>query len=247
MQHYIENKVIIITGGSSGFGLATARILLEMGARVVITGRNAERLAQAESELDGGPNLLGVTADANLTTDWKKLIQQVISKWDRIDVLVLNHGGGIKITDTENMDDETIHKVIETNLTSSIRGAREVIPQMKNQGSGHIITVSSACAHHSWAEWGTYTAAKAGLVGFTKCLHMEMGAWGGKATVFTPGAARTGFANAAGLDSDWQTDLPDSTDFARALVNTIDLPANTFVEEVKVWGTAQVPGMVNPF
>ncbi len=247
MQHYIENKVIIITGGSSGFGLATAHILLEMGARVIITGRNTERLAKAKSELNGGNNLLAVAADANVTADWKRLVEKIVAQWDRIDVLVLNHGGGIKIAETEEMDDETITKVIETNLTSSIRGAREVIPQMKKQGSGHIITVSSACAHHSWGEWGTYTAAKAGLVGFTKCLHMEMGTWGGKATVFTPGAARTGFAHAAGIDSSWMADLPDSTDFAQALVNTIDVPANTFVEEVKVWGTAQVPGMVNPF
>ena len=247
MQHYIEKKVIIITGGSSGFGLATARILLEMGAYVVITGRNTERLRKAEDELNGGDNLLAIAADATATADWKQLIEKTVSKWNRVDVLLLNHGGGIKIAETEKMDDETINQVIETNLTSSIRGAREVIPQMKRQGSGHIITVSSACAHHSWAEWGTYTAAKAGLVGFTKCLHMEMGAWGGKATVFTPGAAQTGFAHAAGIDTDWMTDLPSSDDFARALVNTIDVPANTFIEEVKIWGTAQVPGMVNPF
>lgn len=247
MQHYIDGKVIVVTGGTNGFGLEAARLLLEMGARVAITGRNLARLEAAQRSLAAWDNLRAVQADACNTEDWQRLIQEVTDCWGRIDVLVLNHGAGVKIADTEDMDDQSIQQVLDVNLASVIKGAREVIPVMKQAGKGHIILVSSACAHHSWAGWGTYTAAKAGLVGFAKCLHVEMSQWGGKASVFTPGAARTGFSDAAGLDTSWQKALPGAAEFARTLVHCIDMPDNCFIQETQIWGTAQVPDMVNPF
>lgn len=247
MEHYVANKVVVITGGTSGFGLETARNLLEMNARVVITGRNADRLQAAKKELNGGRNLLAVQANACQTEDWKQLVKTVIDAWQTIDVLVLNHGAGVKIAPTEEMDDESIAQVLDINIASVIKGAREVIPVMKKAGKGHIVTVASVCAYHSWAGWSVYTAAKAGLVGFTKCLHVEMSEWGGKATMFVPGAARTNFCAAANLDNSWQTDLPGAREFARTLTHCIDVPDNCFIQETRIWGTAQVPEMVNPF
>lgn len=247
MEHYVEGKVVVVTGGTSGFGLEAARLLLEMGAKVAITGRNPERLANAKAELEGGGDLLAVRADACETGDWKKLVQEAVARWETIDVLVLNHGAGVKLAETEEMDDDTVRRVLDINLTSVIKGAREVVPVMKRAGRGHIVAVASVCAHRGWARYGAYSAAKAGVVAFIKCLHVEMGAWGGKATVFTPGAARTGFAAAAGIDASWQTVLPSAKEFARTLVHCIDVPENCFIQEACIWGTAQVPGMVNPF
>ncbi|MHC4887086.1 MAG: SDR family oxidoreductase [Planctomycetota bacterium] len=247
MKHYVDGKVVVITGGTSGFGLETARNLLEMGARVAITGRNAERLEAAKVDLGAGEDLLGIQADACSTADWKALVAEVTGAWGTIDVLLLNHGAGVKIAKTEEMDDESIQQVLDINIASVIKGAREVIPTMKKAGKGHILTVASVCAYHSWPEWGTYTAAKAGLVGFTKCLHVEMSEWGGKATMFVPGAARTNFCAASDLDDEWQTDLPSAEEFARTLTHCIDVPENTFIQETRIWGTAQVPEMVNPF
>ena len=160
---------------------------------------------------------------------------------------ILNHGAGVKIANIEDMDDSSIQQVMDVNMISVIKGARQVIPVMKKAGKGHILTVTSACAFHSWASWGVYTAAKSGLVGLTKCLHLEMSEWGGKATLFVPGAARTHFCEAAGIDSDWQEGYPSAEDFARSLVHCIDVPENCFIQEARIWGTAQVPGMVNPF
>ena len=73
MQHYVSDKVVIVTGGSSGFGLETARILLGMGAKVVITGRNEQRLRDAEADLQSD-NLLAIQADAVVTDDWRRRI-----------------------------------------------------------------------------------------------------------------------------------------------------------------------------
>ena len=84
------------------------------------------------------------------------------------------------------MDDELIQTVLDINLISVIKGCREAVKVMKPQGSGQIVNVSSGCAHYSWPAWGTYTAAKAGMVAFTRCLHKEMAEWGGKASSFVP-------------------------------------------------------------
>lgn len=221
-------------------------MLLEMGAKVVITGRNADRLAKAQREL-AHDDLLAVQADACATEDWKRLIAEVLARFGRIDVLVNNHGAGIKIAEVEDMEDEDIQAVLEVNLASVIKGCREVVRVMKDQGTGHIVNVSSGCARHSWPNWAVYTAAKAGMVGYTRCLHLEMAKWGGKATSFVPGAARTNFCGAAGIDDGWLAGYPGAADFARTLVHCIDVPENSFVEEVSIWGTKQVKEMLNPF
>ena len=246
MKNYVKDKIIIITGGTSGFGLEAARMLLEMGAMVTITGRNEKRLAKARKDL-AGDHLLAVRADAVCTDDWLELIAAVKEKFGRIDVLVNNHGAGIRIAEVEQMSDEDIQEVLDVNLISVIKGCREVVREMKPQGKGHIINVSSGCAHYSWPSWAIYTAAKAGMVGFTRCLHLEMAEWGGKATSFVPGAARTNFCKAAGIDDDWLDGYPSAEDFARSLVHCIDVPDGSFVDELIVWGTKQVKEMLNPF
>lgn len=246
MRHYVQGKVAIITGGSSGFGLETARILLEMGSRVVVTGRNPQRLKQAETDL-ASKELLVVEADATQTADWQKLVQATLERFGRVDVLVNNHGAGIKITELEHLHDSEIDAIIDVNLTSVIKGSRELMKVMKPQASGHIVNVSSTCAFYSWAQWATYSAAKAGLIAFTRCLHKEMAEWGGKATSFVPGAARTGFADAAGISSDWLSGYPSAYDFARTLVHCIDVPDNCVIDEAIIWGTKQVKEALNPY
>ena len=165
MQHYVRDKVIIVTGGSSGFGLEAARILLEMGAKVVISGRDAQRLARAAEDL-GSPDLLPVQADAVNTADWKKLLQATVDRFGHVDVLINNHGAGVKIAPVETLEDSEIETILNINLTSVIKGCRETIHFMKPRGCGQIVNVSSGCAHYSWPQWATYTAAKAGLVGY---------------------------------------------------------------------------------
>ncbi len=246
MKHYIEGKVIIITGGSSGFGLEAARMLLEMGAKVIITGRNQERLDKAEKEL-ASENLLPVQADAISTDDWRRLLKVTLDRFGRLDVLVNNHGAGVKIAEVADMEDEVIQTVLDINLISVIKGCREAVNVMKPQGSGQIVNVSSGCAHYSFPAWGTYTAAKAGLVAFTRCLHKEITEWGGKASSFVPGAARTNFCGAAGIEDDWLEGFPSAEDFARTLVHCIDVPDTCVIDEAIIWGTKQVKDMLNPY
>ncbi len=245
MDHYIKGKTVIITGGSSGFGLEAARILLEMNANAVITGRDQVRLDKAAQDLNHD-NLLAVRADAASTEDWRTLIAAARRRFQNIDVLVNNHGAGCKVGTIDQLTDDDIQQILDINLNSVIKGSRQIIEFMKPRGLGHIVNVSSACARYSWPGWATYTAAKAGLVAFTKCLHLEMAQWGGKASSFIPGAARTGFCQAAGIDDDWMSGYPDAHEFARTLVHCIDVPKNCVIQDVTIWGVKQIPEMATP-
>lgn len=247
MKHYIEDKSIIITGGSSGFGLEAARLLLEMGAKVAITGRDAKRLKAAGKSLAGGKRLLAVQADATSTTDWLRLMKKVVDRFGGLDVLINNHGAGVKIAAVQDMDDDAIRQVLDINITSVIIGCREAVRVMRPSGRGLIVNVSSGCAYHAWANWAVYTAAKDGMVGFTRCLHREMAEWGGRASCFIPGAAKTNFCAAAKIDDSWQGGYPDAVDFARTLVHCVDVPDNCVIEEVNIWGTKQIKDMLNPY
>lgn len=193
MEHYVKDRVVLVTGGSSGFGLESARLVLEMGAKGVIMGRDAACLKKAEADLGKGGNVLAVRADAVRTPDWKRLIDTTVKTFGCLDVLINNHGAGGKIAEVENMDDASIGETIDVNLSGVIKGCRAAVRAMKPRGKGLIVNVSSACARHAWPSWAVYTAAKAGLVNFTRCLCVEMAKWGGRATFFNPGAARTNF------------------------------------------------------
>lgn len=244
---YVQGKVVIVTGGSSGFGLETTRLLLQHGAKVVITGRNPKRLLVAAEELGCGDRLFAQQADATLAADWVTLIEATERRFGTLDVLVNNAGTGLKIAPIDEMDDQSIRKILDINLIGVILGCREAIRAMRPRGKGLIVNVASACSYYSWPTWGVYTAAKSGLVGFTKCLCKEMVAWGGRASLFVPGAARTGFCEAANLDTSWQAGFPDGKDFARAIFHLIDQPDHCLIQELSIWGTEQVRTMLNPY
>ncbi|MBM4457614.1 MAG: SDR family oxidoreductase [Chloroflexi bacterium] len=245
MKHYIDGKVIIITGGASGFGFETARELLAMGAKVVITGRDQDRLTQAAQEF-GSVNLLTVQADVTLTEHWQRLVQATLARFGRIDVLVNNAGAGIHIASLDEQSDADIAAALDVNLMGVIKGCREVLRAMKPNGRGHIVNIASVCASHAWPGWSVYSAAKAGLVLFTRCLHLEIVQWGGKATLVIPAGANTGFGRAAGFGDAPNPARPAAADFARTIVQAIDVPDNCVIEELTIWGTEQTKDL-NPY
>ena len=137
----IQNKIVIVTGASSGIGLATAKLLAEKGAKVVLASRNTEVL---KKESKGIPNSFVVTTDMTKVSDIKKMIKKVIGKFGRIDVLVNNAGRGSAWEAVENINIEEFRSLLELNVMGSIIAMQEVIPIMKAQeGGGSIINIGS--------------------------------------------------------------------------------------------------------
>lgn len=228
------NKIILITGGTGGYGLATAKKFGEDGDIVIIASRNAEKVEQVVKENNFAD---GFVIDVTNYQEWETLKEKVISKYGKIDVLVNNAGGGVRIAETTEQTREDIDKAIALNLNSVIYGSKLFGETMKKQKDGIIINISSVCAKHCWGGWSVYAAAKAGVLNFTKGLYVELRPHGVRATCIIPAAASTGFQSNAGIAEENQTLTAE--DIANAVFYAANQPKGVVVEEMTVWGTSQ--------
>lgn len=229
------NDIIIITGATSGYGKATAKLFASEGNTVIITGRNSVTLENAAKEIGAVP----FRADATDPADWKALREFVMERYGRVDLLLNNAGGGVAIKETADQSVEEIDTAIKLNLNSVIYGCREFAPVFKAQKGGTIINVSSVCAKHAWQGWTVYAAAKWGVLGFTKGLTTELGPDGVRVTCLVPGAGDTNFDRNANFDRGSVPGLK-ADNIAEAILSIYKLPKSVWVEEMTVWGIDQV-------
>ena len=229
------NDIIIITGATSGYGKATAKLFASEGNTVIITGRNSGTLENTAKEIGAVP----FRADATDPADWKALREFVMERYGRVDLLLNNAGGGVAIKETADQSVEEIDTAIKLNLNSVIYGCREFAPVFRAQKGGTIINVSSVCAKHAWQGWTVYAAAKWGVLGFTKGLTTELGPDGVRVTCLVPGAGDTKFDRNANFDRGSVPGLK-ADNIAEAIHSIYKLPKSVWVEEMTVWGIDQV-------
>lgn len=229
------DRIVVVTGATSGYGLATALKFKHEGDKVIIVSRNAEKVEDIKKKHGFDDSFV---LDVTCYDGWIKLKDYMTEKYGRIDVLVNNAGGGICINDTIEQTCEDIDRAIALNLNSVIYGCSLFGNMMKKQGDGIIINVSSVCARHCWGGWSVYAAAKAGVLNFTKGLYVELQPYGVRATCIIPASASTGFQHSAGID-EVERSLT-SEDIANAVIYAANQPKTVVVEEMTVWGTSQV-------
>lgn len=228
------NRIVIITGATSGYGLATAKLFHQSGDTVIAVSRNAQKVAAVVAE-NGFAD--GYTMDVTVYAQWVKLKEYIADKYGRVDVLVNNAGGGVAITPVTEQVVGDIDHAISLNLNSVIYGSKVFGSMMKDQGDGMIINLSSVCARHCWEGWSVYAAAKAGVLNFSKGLYVEMRPYGVRVTCVIPAAASTGFQKNAGIGEVEQS--LSTEDIAGAVFYAASQPKGVVVEELTVWGTSQ--------
>lgn len=228
------SRIVVITGATSGFGLAAAKKFHANGDTVIVASRNEEKVRRVVAE-NGFAD--GVRIDVACYADWLALRDHVKEKYGRIDVLVNNAGGGVCIADTVEQTVEDIDAAIALNLNSTIYGCKLFGEMMKVQGDGIVINLASVCARHCWGGWSVYAAAKAGVLNFTKGFYVEMQPYGVRATCVIPAASATGFQSGAGIAEENQTLTAE--DIANAICYAANQPKGVVVEEMTVWGTSQ--------
>ncbi len=188
------SKVWLITGSSRGLGRALAEAVLAGGQRLVATARNTMHLADLVQRYNGQVRI--VALDVTDPRAARDAIWASVDGFGRLDVLVNNAGYG----DVGSIEDTSLadfHAQIDTNLFGVINVTKAAIPLMREQGSGHIIQLSSIGGRHGSPGRGAYSAAKWGVEGFSEVLAKELAPLGIKVTIVEPGGFRTDFAGSS--------------------------------------------------
>ncbi|NCF69747.1 MAG: SDR family NAD(P)-dependent oxidoreductase [Chloroflexi bacterium] len=244
MAESLNGKVAVISGVGSGFGKATAeKFAVDDQVDLVLIDYNAEALeATADVCRAAGSNVIALAADVTNAETFERALEASLDNFGRVDFLINYAGGSLKVAPIEEMDDEINRRIIDLNLTSTIMSCRTFTPQFKQQGFGKIVNVSSACDRRSWPGWSVYSAAKAGVNAFTKCLYTELRPHGIAVTLLVPGGSNTGFQDASeGVEAfEWDESLAVRPEhFADMVYQTCALSLGGCVSEVLVYGLAQ--------
>jgi len=169
----MKNKIILITGGTSGIGLALAKEFGKNGSRISITGRDLQKLDQAKAELSSlGIESIGIQADASSETDQRKAVAQTLNHYGSLDVLINNAGISMRAL-FKDVDLDVIRKVMETNFFGTVSATKAALPYiLKSKGS--IVGISSIAGYKGLPGRTGYSASKFAMMGFLESLEIEL-------------------------------------------------------------------------
>ena len=231
----LKNAKVLVTGGSAGIGKAAARLLVKKGAKVVICGRNEEKLNATAKEIGA----IAVTADVSVEADVERLVAATIEKLGGYNVLINNAGYGYFAPLIEQ-DTEEFSKQFATNVTGAMMVAREsakhFIKQDKN-GSGNIINIASTSALKGFAAGSAYVATKFALRGMTECWRVELRPHNIRVMLVNPSEVQTEFFQTAGRDQKQSERKLRGAEIAHSIVSVLEMDDRGFTTELSVWAT----------
>jgi len=188
---YFRDKVIIVTGASSGIGEVAAIRLSELGAKVVLAARSEHKLAELQDRIESSGNeAISVKTDISVESDVTNLVDKTFEKWGRIDILISNAGQYVKGS-LSNINISDFQNSFDVNFYGSIYSVKRVLPVMLSQKSGHIVFVNSLDSKKGIIGDGPYVAAKCALHGFGDVLRQEVKELGIRVSTVYPGRVDT--------------------------------------------------------
>ena len=210
----LNDRVILVTGASSGIGLAASRALAARGARVVMAARSGPRLEQAAAGVPGAvPLVLDVTADVD------GALATLLARFERIDVVINNAGNGGQLGRLQQLPSDHARRLFDVHVLGMERLVRAVLPIMLRQGHGRIVNVASTVGYVPMPGAAAYSAAKAAVIAFTQALRGELAGAPVELALYSPPHTQTEAGKA------WPLDLPKqfSPQFAAdALVRSLE-------------------------
>ena len=230
----------VITGASSGIGEATALAFAKAGINLALISRHSSKLkAVAKAAQEVGVLAQAHGVDLCQLTEIPAKVQQIVDSLGGIDIIVNNAGMGYTnlLADTSLSDWQ---QVIDLNLTSVFQCVRGILPQMREQGQGTIINVSSIAASNAFPKWGAYSVSKAGLAAFSKVLAAEEQANGIRVIIISPGAVNTSIWDTNTVQSDLnRSAMLDPETIAQTILQAALLPAEAVIEEMTILPSAR--------
>ena len=226
-----QTRHAIITGGTTGIGLATAREFLERGHRVYICGLRTEHLAAALSSLTsefGHADVGGTICDVRSLDSVNQLVANAVAFLGQIDTLV-NNAGVAFVTPFEEISPDQWKNIIDTNLTGVFNCCRAALPWLKRAGRSDILNLGSRSGRYSLAGGAGYNTTKFGLQGFTEALFLDLHQYGVRVSLIAPGTVATGLGGTA--VKDWHL---QPADVAKVIADVIASDSRVAVNWVEL-------------
>jgi len=228
----LQNAKILVTGGSLGIGKVAAKVFVDKGAQVGITGRDAATLETAAKETGAFP----ITADVAKPDDVARTYEEFLGHFDGLDCLVNNAGIGVFKT-LEETDTDDFNQVFSVNVFGAARMAAHAVEIFKKQGGGNIINIGSTAAEKGFERGTIYSASKFALRGMTQCWQAELRRHNIRVMLVDPSEVATAFANPDRVEREAPANKLTSYEIAHALVSVLEMDNRGMIPELSVWAT----------
>ncbi len=246
------NKIVFITGATSGIGLGCARKFAANGDKLILTGRNTTRLSEISSELKAqGTEVVTLKFDVRDREAAQKAIESLPAEWTKIDVLVNNAGLALGLEPEYEGDFNDWDGMIDTNIKGLLTMTRLIVPGMIERNSGHIINIGSVAGDAAYAGGNVYCATKAAVKALSDGLRIDVANTSVRVTNLKPGLVETNFSNVRFHgDTDRAAKLYQGIkpltgdDIADVAVYAANAPAHVQIAEVLILATHQASGSV---
>jgi NADP-dependent 3-hydroxy acid dehydrogenase YdfG len=236
----LKGSVIAITGASAGIGRETARLLVEAGAKVALGARRLDRINELVKEL-GEDNALAYKMDVASPEENRKFIEKTVEKFGRLDSVVANAGVGYYGGISDISDDE-LTNMINVNYSGTIWTVRAAVPELRKNGAGDIVIVSSVAGFRGGANEAVYAGTKFAQVGLAGSLDRELTPEGIRVTAICPAGTKTEFAIGAGRTEGDPAldDYMDPADVAFQVVTVLQQPRSIRTSVWATWSMTQL-------
>ena len=246
------NKIVLITGATSGIGLACAKKFAKNGDKLILTGRNEQRLEDIKNELtQQGAQVLPLVFDVRDSAKAKELISSLPADWQEIDILVNNAGLALGLEAEYKGEPEDWDTMIDTNIKGLLTMTRLVVPSMVERNRGHIINIGSVAGDAAYASGNVYCATKAAVKALSDGLRIDVADTAVRVTNLKPGLVETNFSNIrfhgdTGRAANVYKGIHPLTgdDIADVAVYAANAPKHVQIAEVLILATHQASGSV---
>ena len=232
----IKDSTFLVTGGSLGIGKATAKMIVEKGGKVAITGRNELRLKKAAEEISAFP----INADVAKPEDIKKAFELFLKEFGKLDCLINNAGIGGGWNEVTELKLEDFQKVYAVNVFGAAMMTKEAAKLFKKQNYGHIINIASTAAIKGYANGTVYSSSKFALRGMTECWRAELRKYNVRVILVNPSEVKTAFGDPNGKEKEEVPNKLRGVEIAHTIVSALEMDNRGFIPEVTIWAT-------NPF
>jgi 3-oxoacyl-[acyl-carrier protein] reductase len=232
----IDGSTFLITGGTAGIGKATAQMLVDLGGKVAITGRDKAKLEKVAKEIKAFP----IHADVAKKEEVDKTYEHFLNEFGKLDCLVNNAGIGGGWSEITELDMEAFHKVYAVNVFGAAMMGSKAAQLFKKQNYGNIVNIASTAALKGYASGTIYSSSKFALRGMTQCWQADLRKYNVRVILVNPSEVTTAFGNPKRVEKDEISNKLRSEEIAHTIVSTLKMDDRGFIPEVSVWAT-------NPF